>query len=423
MIDDLRTSIGDAGRKGFFHLLSANTLIGFLGFGAQLMVAKLLTPIELGQIRTMQSFIAVATVVGGFGFNTAVLKLCSENRTPAEKAIIFRRTLIYSAVPIPIVLIILLILAKGGVLSPDITINRWLPLYMLTIPTVIYTLLIMAYLQALKQIQRMATLQVAVRTLGFIAVVLCCATYGLAGFVIAAVVVGAIALVPLWYAARPQATKAVPIPGLFSQSMNIAGWSVAANTVNTAGGYMDILLLNFLTTDRAGIGYYGIATIFIMGISQLTATVQTIATPYFSEKGNNVTEFKRVLWKYQKLLITISAIVAAVSALTIPPLITALYGDSYSTAGVYFRILTLKYFLWSCYALLGQAILGMGLVRYNFFAALVQVAAAVVIGYHLITTSGITGAAWTQVISCGITLVLVIAFCGRGLRIHFNNHN
>jgi O-antigen/teichoic acid export membrane protein len=423
MIDDLKTLIRDAGRKGFFHLLSANALIGFLGFGAQLLVAKLLTPIELGQIRTMQSFIAVATVVGGFGFNTAVLKLCSENRSPAEKAFIFRRTLLYSAVPIPIVLVILLILARSGVLSPDIAVNRWLPIYMLTIPAVIYTLLIMAYLQALKQIQRMATLQVAVRALGFVAVVLCCATYGLAGFVIAAVVVGTIALAPLWYAARPPATPSVRIPGLFSQSMNVAGWSVAANTVNTAGGYMDILLLNFLTTDRAGIGYYGIATIFIMGINQLTATVQTIATPYFSEKGDNVTEFKRVLWKYQKLLIIISAIVTAVSALTIPPLIATLYGDSYSAAGVYFRILTLKYFLWSCYALLGQAVLGMGLVRYNFFAALVQVVAAAIIGYHLITAFGITGAAWAQVISYAITLMLVIAFCGRSLRIHFNKHN
>jgi O-antigen/teichoic acid export membrane protein len=423
MIDDLKTLIRDAGRKGFFHLLSANTLIGFLGFGAQLLVAKLLTPIELGQIRTMQSFIAVATVVGGFGFNTAVLKLCSENRSPAEKAFIFRRTLLYSAVPIPIVLAILLLLAKSSVLSPDVAVNRWLPLYMLTIPAVIYTLLIMAYLQALKQIQQMATLQVAVRALGFVAVVLCSATYGLAGFVIAAIIAGTIALVPLWYTAKPPTTPSIQIPGLFSQNMNIAGWSVAANTVNTAGGYMDILLLNYLTTDRASIGYYGIATIFILGINQLTATVQTIATPYFSEKGDNVNEFKRVLWKYQKLLIMISAIVAAVAALIIPPFITTVYGDSYSAAGVYFRILTLKYFLWSCYALLGQAILGMGLVRYNFFAALVQVVVAATIGYHLIMTFGITGAAWAQVISYAITLVLVIAFCGSSLRIHFNNPN
>lgn len=64
--------------KGFFHLLSANFIIGFLGFGSQLLVAKFLTPVELGQIRTMQSFIGVATILAGFGFNTAVLKLCSE---------------------------------------------------------------------------------------------------------------------------------------------------------------------------------------------------------------------------------------------------------------------------------------------------------------------------------------------------------
>ncbi len=423
LADEIVNLTRDARRKGFFHLLSANTLIGLLGFGAQLLIAKFLTPVELGQVRTMQSFIAVATIVAGFGFNTAVLKLCSENRSPSEKAFIFRRILAYSAAPIPIVLTILLLLAKTGALSPDNTVNRWLPVYMLVLPAAVYTLLIMAYLQAQKQIQRMATLQVVVRALGFGAMVLCSATYALAGFVIAAVVVGTIALVPLWYATRPHASANAGLPGLFSLSTGIASWSVAANTVSTAGGYMDILLLNYLIPERAAIGYYGIATIFVLGMNQLTATVQTIATPYFSEKGGNATEFRRVLRKYQRLLIVFSAIVAVLAALVVPPFIVGVYGDSYSSASTYFRILALKYFLWSSYALLGQAMLGTGFVRYNFVVALTQAVAVTTVGYHLIAAFGAAGAAWAQVISYALALAVSVALCARCLRLHFTGRN
>ena len=331
---DFAELIRDAGRKGFFHLLSANTLIGLLGFGAQLLVAKFLTPLELGQIKTMQSFIAVATVVAGFGFNTAVLKLCSENRPAPEKAFIFKRTLLYSVIPIPIVLAILFLLAHLRDLSPDPAVSDWLPIYMWVIPATVYSLLIMAYLQARKQIQRMATLQVIIRTLGFVALVTFSARFGLSGFILASVIVGVVALAPLWSAVAPECNSRVKVSGVLSKSLNLASWSVAANATNTAGGYMDIFMLNYLTTDRVGIGYYGVATIFILGISQLTATVQTIAIPYFSEKSGERKEFVRVLWKYQKLLITVSAIVAAISALLIPVMIGVFYGKDYASAGV-----------------------------------------------------------------------------------------
>jgi len=79
----------DVEKKGFFHLVSANLIIGFLGFGSQLLVAKYLTPVELGQIKTIQAFINVATIIASFGFGISVLKLCSEKKSLEEKAYIF----------------------------------------------------------------------------------------------------------------------------------------------------------------------------------------------------------------------------------------------------------------------------------------------------------------------------------------------
>jgi O-antigen/teichoic acid export membrane protein len=103
--------------KGLFHLVSANILIGFFGFGSQLLVAKLLSPTELGQIRTIQSYIGVASIIAGFGFNGAVLKLCSEKRGLDEKITILRECFYYSMIPIPVVVFIVILLAGLRVLS------------------------------------------------------------------------------------------------------------------------------------------------------------------------------------------------------------------------------------------------------------------------------------------------------------------
>ena len=95
MLDKTLVLLRNVTDKGFFHLLSANVLMGFFAFGSQLLVAKFLTPLELGQIKTMQAILGVATIAAGFGFNTAVLKLCSEARPSNEKYYIFKKNVLY----------------------------------------------------------------------------------------------------------------------------------------------------------------------------------------------------------------------------------------------------------------------------------------------------------------------------------------
>lgn len=405
--------------KGFFHLLSANFIIGFLGFGSQLLVAKFLTPTELGQIKTIQSFIGVATILAGFGFNTAVLKLCSEKRPLEERAFIFKQCFYYTAVPILFVLVGLFALAKLGLLSPDKEINKWLPLYMLVIPAMTYTSLIMVYLQALKKIQLIAKLQVLIRLLGFIAIVCLTYFYGFLGFILSTVLIGYIALFPLFNLVKEDFKTQANTSSVFPQSFFYAKWSIAGNSVSTIGQYMDIFMLNFLIKDRVTFGYYSLATIFILGMNYITSTVQTIATPYFSEKSNDKKEFLRVLRKYQKLMILLAVGVSVFAAVIVPPLINIIYGSSYAPAGTFFRILVLKYFFWSCYALLGVAILGLGKMQYNFLSVAMSVPISLVLSYFFITSYGPIGAAVAQALAYLITLIIVSFILRHVIRIYF----
>jgi O-antigen/teichoic acid export membrane protein len=393
--------------KGFFHLLSANFIIGIVGFGSQLFVAKILSPLELGQIKTLQSFVNVAILIAGFGFNTSVLKMCSEERSDSEKGAILKGSLVWSIIPIVATLFALTALSAGGILSPDPGIKKWMPLYMWTIPSGAVIALFMAYLQALKKIQEMALLQIAIRCAGVICLVFFTYSLGLPGFIACSVIIGYVAIIPLYAKAKDALKEKSDYMPFFSQSFYYASWSVAANVVSTVGSFMDIFMLNYLASDRAGLGYYSLATIFIMGMSYITSTVQSIATPYFSEKSGSIREFLRAVNKYQKIMITGSFVTSILAAIAVPAFVTFVYGADYAPANDYFRILIFKHFFWSCFALLGSAILGLGKMKYNFIATSLSIGIAMALSYFLIHRHGFIGAAYAQAVTYFLVLIIM----------------
>jgi len=400
--------IKDVEHKGFFHLFSANLLIGFLGFGSQLLVAKFLSPLELGQIKIMQSFMGVATIFAGFGFNSAVLKLCSEDRSQEDRSLIFKRNLCFSIIPLLLILILLFVFAKLSLLSPDKTVNKWLPFYMFTIPAGVYTSLIITYLQAIKKIKLMATLQILIRMAGFIVIVIATYFVGFVGFILSTICVAYVALLPLFNNVK-ESINIQPIKqnlNIFPLSFYYAKWSVSANVVSSLAKYMDIFMLNYLVKDRDSLGYYSLSTIFIVGLEYITSTAQNIAAPYFSEKSDNRQEFQRVLWKYEKLMILISSAVAIIAFISVPFFIKLVYGGGYGVAGTYFRILVFRYLFGSWCALIGIAIFGLGKMRYSFIGNSFIVMISLILSYILITSHGVMGASFAQAISSFVGMIV-----------------
>lgn len=409
--------------KGFFHLLSANFVIGFLAFGSQLLVAKFLSPEEIGRIKTMQSYIGIATILAGFGFNTAVLKLCSERRPDPEKGFILKRNLLYTVVPLAAVLAIIAIAASLGWTSPDSKINRWLVVFMLMLPGSAYTALLIGYLQARKRIHLMAYAQTTVRVAG--AALLVAATYlfGFPGFVYTSVAVSTAAIIPLFGLVKQDLKHLSKVANPFRKSFYYAKWSTANNTLGTVASFLDILFLNFMVSDRTEFGYYGIATIFVVGLNSVTTTVQKIAMPYFSEKSGDEREFRRVLNKYQKQLVMLTGGVALASIVIVPEFIKIVYGKSYSPAGVYFQILAVKYFFWSCSVLYSAAIWGIGRMQSLFSCLAAMALFSAVALYLLISKFDIMGAAIAQTLSHGFLFVLVYFTARHVVSKHFSELN
>ncbi len=413
----IKTLIKSANSKGFFHLLTANYFIGFLGLAAQLIVVKFLSPVEMGQIKTLQSFIAVISIFAGFRFNTAVLKICSEQMELAKERAIFSKNLLLTIVSITLVLTFVYLLASLELFSQDSAINEWLVVYLLIVPASVLTGLFMTYLQALKQIKLMATVQSVIRLFGVGAIIIFTYLYGFDGFVWTTVLIGYIGLVGIWFFIRKEIKLDKSYP-LEKRNYTYATWSVLGNLVGTSAMYLDIFILNSISEDRELFGYYSIATIFLLGLNYVTSTVQSVATPYFSEKSNQNEEFTRVLNKYLKILIMVSIFAGLAAFFIVPIIVSIFYGDTYKSVSEFFQILVFKYIFWSGSALMGVAVLSIGRMKFNFMVVVVTTIIAFFITYYFGLIYGVYGVAYGQVLSYFIAMIFIL-IVGRMV---INNH-
>lgn len=407
-------------QKGFFHLLSAKFLLRFLGFGSQILVVKFLTATEMGQIKTMQSFISVAAILASFGFNTAVLKICSEKRELEEKEYLFKKNLSYTIYSFSAVLVIMFILSLFKVYSPDPAVNRWMPIFMLTLPASALGGVITNYMQALKRIKLMANIQIYFKLAGVVSLIALTYFFGFTGFIISSLFISYLGLPIMLRLVLTNLGKTKKVENAFSTSFYYAKWSVGANVISTIGANMDIFMLNFLIADRESFGYYGVATIFISAMRYATDAVREIAAPYFSEKSGDREEFMRVLRKYEKLMFLFSLSVTIISVAAVPAFIQFVYGVNFTSTGVYFSILALQFLIGNSFSILGIAVWGVGKIKYNFISTTLNVPITIVLSYIFITHYGILGAAVAQALAAFISLFIWVPMTKKAINQHFN---
>ncbi|MBL4574930.1 MAG: oligosaccharide flippase family protein [Opitutaceae bacterium] len=410
----------DLHKKGFFDLLSVNFLTQALGFGSLLLVAKFLTPNEFGQIKLIQSYASVFILIAGFGFNTAVLKLCSEKRQQAEKEGILKRSTLNTLVATLLALALLGFLVLTDVITSSKEIGFWLLVYSIGIPFAAITGLFTTYLQALKKIKEMARAQALVRVQSVSLIVVSTWLWGFEGFILSTILAYIVGLYPIlkqvgFGFVRADASNLLP-----SNYMHIASFSFTANILAAIGMSTDVFILDHFSTDRSTIGYFSLATIFVLGAMQVTGTVQAIATPYFSERGFDESWVRQKILETQFKMAGLSVVIALLIYFLAWLTISYYYGESYVIVLSYLSILLLKYVIYSSCAVIGVALVGLGLMRYNLMVVAISTPIGFFFSYTLFLQHGALGVAWAQVWSAVLLFVLVIIISRIALRAHFS---
>jgi len=405
--------------KGFFHLLTAKFFTQFLGFGSIVVVARFLTPAELGELRILQSYTIVFSVIAAFGLGTSVLKKCSENIGYTYKEQILRFSFSRALVISVITYLFVAVLAKYGYLTSSPHVAQWLIIYALIIPFAAGTELFIAFLQALKKIKEMARAQAVIKLQAFLLIIICTYIWGFPGFIFASIGAYIVGIIPLLWQTGTSFLRAASIqaPAGF---MAIAVYSMFSNGISTISKFADMFILDHFSPDRDAIGYYALATLFLFGAVQVTATVQQVWTPYLTERADEESWFRKQVHRIQLRTIFLSIGVSILVVLAAYVLVHLYYGTEYIPTVIYLSILILKYILWSAYAVMGIALLGLGLMKYNFIVVAITTPIGLLLSYLLLQSIGITGVAWAQVITAALGLIMTIYYYKKALLKHYS---
>src|ERR1035437_4542410 len=302
LIAPSRLSLQNVRQKGFFHLLGANYLIQIVGFASQLFVAWFLSPTDLGRIKILQTYLMIGIIISGLGFNTSVLKLCSEKRGEYEKIFIYKGALKYTVISSIFSYFISLVFIYFGLISSDPVINYYAIFYFIMLIPQSFFALDTSFLQAIKEIIKLAKVQAVNKIVTLLLIVLLTYLFAFKGYIFSVIVGSIISSLFLFLIIKKsiREKQSKQIPDLFNLHWKYAKYSFLANGIGQISLFSDIFLINYMIKDRVTVGYYSFALTLILGLQTLTSTVQQIATPYFSEKSNDFYEWKKIFNKYNR---------------------------------------------------------------------------------------------------------------------------
>ncbi|MFB6320377.1 oligosaccharide flippase family protein [Saccharicrinis sp. FJH54] len=403
--------LSDVGKMGFFHLLSANFFIQIITFSSGLFVAWILSPEQIGQIKVLQTYSGLAIIIAGLGFNTSTLKLCSEKRGSEETYYLFKKAIHYTVISTIVAYLIFSALAFMGLISADPIINKVLPLYFIALFPLTLNYLQISYLQALKRIKELASIQTITKLISLFLIIGLTYFFGFKGFIYSTIAGSTLTFIVMFRRTciKQENRKKFNFKHAFRTHWFYAKFSFLANALSNISLYLDIFLLNYFISDRTELGYYSFAITLIIVLRLFTTTVQQITTPYFSERSNNKDEWKRVFKKYNRLLFLLSILIGIAAFISIKPALHLMFSGKYDNSVIYFRYLILAWFFRNMYALRGVALLGLGKINLNFYASLIALPVNSGLMYYFITQYNTIGATYGSIAGAIFSYLIMYA--------------
>lgn len=390
--------------KGFFHLLSSNFVIQFLGFGVILFLPSVLTPAEIGNVRLLQSYSVIFILIGTFGYNVSLLKICSEDVSTEEKNLVFKyciqRTLLFSFLSY----VLLIGINYYYIRHINPILGKWLPLYGSIIPFASIVYCLTAYLQSQKKIKDVAVVQVIVRLIFLVLIIISTYYFGFIGFIFSTVISYIVGILPFILFIPLSSVTVIGSTHRKKQINNYAYYTVLGAFVTTIGLYADLYLLDYLNVSDIRLGVYSFSTLFLQAGMIAVNTIQSIVSPYISEQQDD----KQWVWKktvhYQGICVLFSILIAIVLYLGSVFMTTFYLGEQYSELPDFVLGIIGRFLIWSCFAVVGASLVGLGRFKEGFYLALLTTPIGIVLGYTLFPQWGIYGIIIAQMIAALITL-------------------
>lgn len=386
--------------RGFFHLIISNYSVQFIVFGSSLLVAKIMSPTDVGIIKTIETFANMAIVLGGGGVIFAILKVIPEQKDSAIRRLSLLFSLKYATFFSLVIFLLFNLMAYAGLVSKDSKLIYWFHQYSFIIVPSVLTMLLIRYYQAIDRFKRISTVVFYLKLISAAFVLSFTYFFFIRGYVLSMVISTVLATLVLLYDLRKELidkTKSERHSEIRQRIMVLSKTAFTAQVIDQLKLQSGFLIANYVILDREIFGFYAFALILTQGINIIASSVQQFIIPKMSEASANITLFFRKFRMFEKRFNVIAVAIFVLAQLFLPLAVTVIFGDKYDGAILILRIMLLGWLIEALYALKGVIFLSLGKMHYIGFASLTIFLISIPVIYYLDVKFAAMGAACAYV--------------------------
>jgi O-antigen/teichoic acid export membrane protein len=397
-------------RVGVLHMFLSLVFVQGLALTTQFAVTRLLLVEDFGVVRVVEAFLSIGMIPAGLGMTSVIVKVIAEAKDDETRGRTFFYTLLLTAVFAGFVCLILQFAIPVFGFSAQVT-NMLLFMVWMFIPMNLSRTAI-NYFQGLKQIQRVAGVNVSFSIVAFILVVLGAVVGSLSGWAWGRILGQVLFTGVILWLVRHAIIVDFNLKNL--RSLARLGLLVAfAFTVDAIASSADVLYLEQMLSDSRQVGYYGAAGIVITGCLLIASAVSAVAFPYFAEQTSNPRALFQIARSTMLRLFGVMILVT-IGLYFFAPLLTLLIGNSYAPSIDLLRIMCWGLVPSAGMLLLGTWLLAIGRPDGSAVVNLIAIVINFGLIHFLVPSMGIKGAAVAFVVTtaarmilCGLVLVWI----------------
>lgn len=416
--------ISKLNKKGFFHLIISNYSVQFIVFGSHLLIAKIMTPEDVGVIKIIETFVNMAIVLGGGGVIFALLKVVPENKDREIRNYSLRFSIKYVAIFSIVVFVLFNTLAHFKLISQNEKLIFWFHQYSFIILPSVVIMLLIRYYQAINLFKRISTVILILKLISAIFVITSTYLFFIKGYVLSMVITTTLVMLSLIYDVRKTVNGSF-LPSNYikikKKIQSLSKTAFFAQIIDQLKLHSGFLIANYIIFDRVMFGHYAFALIIIQGMNIVSTSVQQFIIPKMSEISNDVPLFFQNLQKFESRFVLISTLIVITSELILPLIIEIVFGSKYNEAIPLLRVMIIGWYIQSFYALKGVAFLSLGQMKYISYSSLYIFLVSVPLMYWLNIKFGAIGASMSYVLQNGISYLILFLFLKRLKKEVINN--
>ncbi|MDP8162129.1 oligosaccharide flippase family protein [Pasteurella skyensis] len=385
--------------KGFFHLLLSNILIALSLFGSQILVAKWISPTELGLIKSWQTYISILSVFAGLGLSSAVLKI-SANKDKTNISVYFFTSLIVLVTGSLIVLFGFLLLLNLNIFTDSQELIGYLNRYSFIVVLTAINALFLAHYTGQRKIKEVSKINLFYRLISVTLIILFTYYFGISGFFFALICGVSLTLIVYLFLNREELNFRFFNFSLLKKYPTIDysfNGGILCNGVSQLALGLDLILLNYFSVDGDVIGYYSFALLIVMGLSMFTSTIMQIVMPYVTLYEHDLQVLYKRYFYYQKIAILAYGTIFVIALLLTPIIMDWIFLGKYVVSEQFYLPLFLFWLIKSFSAMPIALFSGVGkmkIIAYGNILSLCLCVPAYYVGYFYF---GVMGLAYTLV--------------------------